>query len=104
MDENRTSQLLGSVYTQMSLASMNDPSKETGRMMSDLNTQVLTSDGFKPLSKEERDKAARIAAESGFSFDGYQVVRREFFSHKFDLEDQGPRSSWGVKHADSPAF
>ena len=47
-------------------------------------TQILTGEGFKPLSKQEREEAARIAAEAGFSFDGYQVVRREFFSHKFD--------------------
>lgn len=46
--------------------------------------QILTGEGFKPLSKEERDEAARIAAEAGFNFEGYQVVRREFFSHKFD--------------------
>ena len=48
------------------------------------DTQVLTQTGFKPLTKEERAEAARIAEEAGFSFDGYQVVRREFFSHKFD--------------------
>ena len=47
-------------------------------------TQILTGDGFKPLTHEERTEAARIAAETDFSFDGYQVVRREFFSHKFD--------------------
>ena len=46
--------------------------------------QVLTEQGFKPLSREEREEAARIAEEAEFSFDGYQVVRREFFSHKFD--------------------
>lgn len=46
-------------------------------------TQKMTSTGFKPLSKEEREEAARIALEAGFSFDGYQVVRREFFSHRF---------------------
>ncbi len=46
--------------------------------------QVLTQGGFKPLSKEEREEAARIAVEAGFSFDGYQVVRREFFSHRYD--------------------
>ena len=46
--------------------------------------QVLTQGGFKPLSKEEREEAQRIALEAGFSFDGYQVVRREFFSHKYD--------------------
>ncbi len=48
------------------------------------DAQVLTQNGFKPLSKEEREEAARIAEEAGFSFEGYQVVRREFFSHKFD--------------------
>ena len=48
------------------------------------SAQKLTQDGFKPLSKEEREEAARIAVEAGFSFDGYQVVRREFFSHRFD--------------------
>ncbi len=47
-------------------------------------TQVLTQGGFKPLSREEREEAARIALEAGFSFDGYQVVRREFFSHRYD--------------------
>ena len=47
-------------------------------------SQVLTQDGFKPLSREERAEAARIAAEASFSLDGYQVVRREFFSHKYD--------------------
>ena len=41
------------------------------------DTQVLTQGGFKPLSKEEREEAARIALEAGFSFEGYQVVRRE---------------------------
>ena len=50
----------------------------------DQDAQVLTQDGFKPLTTEEREEAARIAAEAGFSFEGYQVVRREFFSHKFD--------------------
>ena len=48
------------------------------------DAQVLTQDGFKPLTKEEREEAARIAEEASFSFEGYQVVRREFFSHKFD--------------------
>ncbi len=46
--------------------------------------QLLTQGGFKPLSREEREEAARIAFEASFSFDGYQVVRREFFSHRYD--------------------
>lgn len=45
---------------------------------------VLTPAGFKPLSKEERDEMLHSQLEIGFSLDGYQVVRREFFSHKFD--------------------
>ena len=47
-------------------------------------TQKLTESGFQPLNRQEREEAARIAIEAGFSFDGYQVVRREFFSHRFD--------------------
>ena len=46
--------------------------------------KVLTESGFKALSKEEREEAKRIALEAGFSFEGYQVVRREFFSHRYD--------------------
>lgn len=46
--------------------------------------QKLTENGFVPLSKKEREEAKRIALESGFSFEGYQVVRREFISHRFD--------------------
>ena len=48
------------------------------------NVKILTPGGFKPLSKEQREEAARVAAETGFSFEGYQVVRREFFSHKYE--------------------
>ncbi|MGN0764171.1 MAG: hypothetical protein ACI4MK_12315 [Aristaeellaceae bacterium] len=58
------------------------PTQNTDRLPD--GTQILTGEGFKPLSRQEREEAARIAAEAHFSFDGYQVVRREFFSHKFD--------------------
>lgn len=58
------------------------PHGQVAAMVQD--AQVLTQTGFKPLTREERAEAARIAEEAGFSFDGYQVVRREFFSHKFD--------------------
>ena len=44
---------------------------------------LQTGEGFKPLSRQEREEAARAAA-ANFSFDGYQVVRREFTSHRFD--------------------
>ena len=36
------------------------------------------------LSREEQLEARRLAEEANFSFDGYQVVRREFISHRFD--------------------
>lgn len=36
------------------------------------------------LSREEQLEAKRLAEESNFSFEGYQVVRREFISHRFD--------------------
>jgi len=40
--------------------------------------------GFKPLTKEEREEAARVKAQEGFSWAGYQVIHKELFSHKFD--------------------
>ena len=36
------------------------------------------------LSREEQLEAKRLAEEANFSFEGYQVVRREFISHSFD--------------------
>lgn len=36
------------------------------------------------LSREEQLEARRLAEESSFSYAGYQVVRREFISHRFD--------------------
>lgn len=48
--------------------------------------QVLTQNGFKPLSREERAEAARIAAEAGFSFDGYtsmQIVMQRMKPRQF---------------------
>ncbi len=42
------------------------------------------SSGISALSREERQEAKRLAEEANFSFEGYQVVRREFISHRFD--------------------
>lgn len=36
------------------------------------------------LSRAERLEAQRLAEEANFSFEGYQVVRREFISHRYD--------------------
>lgn len=36
------------------------------------------------LSREEQLEARRLSEESNFSYAGYQVVRREFISHRFD--------------------
>ena len=40
--------------------------------------------GMGGLTREERQEAQRLAEEANFSFVGYQVVRREFISHRFD--------------------
>ena len=40
--------------------------------------------GAGTLTREERQEAKRLAEEASFSFAGYQVVRREFISHRFD--------------------
>ena len=40
--------------------------------------------GIGGLSREERQEAKRLAEEANFNFTGYQVVRREFISHRFD--------------------
>ena len=36
------------------------------------------------LSRTERQEAKRLVEEASFSYSGYQVVRREFISHRFD--------------------
>ena len=36
------------------------------------------------LSRAERFEARRLELQSNFSFEGFQVVRREFISHQFD--------------------
>ena len=36
------------------------------------------------LSRDEKIEAKRLALQANFSFEGYQVVRREFISHQFD--------------------
>ena len=40
--------------------------------------------GLGGLTREERQEAKRLTEEANFSFAGYQVVRREFISHRFD--------------------
>lgn len=40
--------------------------------------------GVVGLTREERMEAKRLAEEANFSFSGYQVVRKEFISHRFD--------------------
>ncbi len=44
----------------------------------------LTTQMQNGLSREERMEAKRLYEEANFSFAGYQVVRREFTSHRFD--------------------
>ena len=48
----------------------------------------MTQPGTAPmpggLTRQERLEAKRLTEEANFSFAGYQVVRREFISHRFD--------------------
>ncbi len=44
----------------------------------------VTVPSVSTLTREERQEAKRLAEEANFSFDGYQVVRREFISHIYD--------------------
>lgn len=44
----------------------------------------LTPGGFKPLSKREQIEASAAALQANLNLNEYVVVRREFFSHKFD--------------------
>ena len=45
---------------------------------------IVSPQAAKSLSREERQEAKRLSEEANFSFSGYQVVRREFISHRFD--------------------
>ena len=45
---------------------------------------TVTGYGPGTLTREERQEAKRLVEEASFSFVGYQVVRREFISHRFD--------------------
>ena len=50
-----------------------------------LPTQMTMQRSQAPvLSREEQLEARRLAEESNFTYAGYQVVRREFVSHRFD--------------------
>ena len=46
--------------------------------------QVMTAGGYRAMSKDEHAEAAKAVLAPNFSYEGYQVVRREFFSHSFD--------------------
>lgn len=47
-------------------------------------TGMQQNTGIGTLTREERLEAKRLMEEAQFSFTGYQVVRREFISHRFD--------------------
>lgn len=57
------------------------PQGQQGPPMPDTSQQMEWLSG---LSREEKMEAKRLAEQARFSFDGYQVVRREFISHQFD--------------------
>lgn len=49
-----------------------------------LPAQMMQRPQTSALSREEQLEARRLAEENNFSYAGYQVVRREFISHRFD--------------------
>ena len=49
--------------------------------MPDLTQQIEWLGG---LSREDKLEAKRLQIQANFSFEGFQVVRREFISHRFD--------------------
>ena len=49
-----------------------------------LSAQMSLQRSQAALTREEQLEARRLAEESNFSYAGYQVVRREFVSHRFD--------------------
>ena len=54
---------------------------QPGPAMPDTTQQMEWLSG---LSRDEKIEAKRLALQANFSFEGYQVVRREFISHQFD--------------------
>ena len=48
------------------------------------NQKRATMGMSRSLTREERMEAKRLMEEAAFTFEGYQVVRREFMSHQFD--------------------
>ena len=54
---------------------------QQGPPLTDTSQQMEWLSG---LSREEKLEAKRLAEQAMFSFEGYQVVRREFISHQFD--------------------
>lgn len=54
---------------------------QPGSGMPDTSQQMEWLSG---LSRDEKLEAKRLALQANFSFEGYQVVRREFISHQFD--------------------
>ncbi len=59
-------------------------SMPTGMQRMPYQPGVPGATGLSALTREERQEAKRLAEEANFSYAGYQVVRREFISHRFD--------------------
>ena len=57
------------------------PGQAQNPVMPDITQQMEWLNG---LSREERLEAKRLELQANFSFEGFQVVRREFTSHSFD--------------------
>ena len=60
------------------------PNSTGGSMRSPYLGTATPAPAPSALTRAERQEAKRLAEEANFSFAGYQVVRREFISHRFD--------------------
>lgn len=67
-----------------SLGRSSFPGSQTATKSSTSKPPAPTIPVVSTLSREERQEAKRIVEEANFNFSGYQVVRREFISHRFD--------------------
>ena len=76
-----TGQIDGQSHGQSPGQSTSQPTGQTQGNPPDTTQQVEWPSG---LSREEKLEAKRPALQASFSFEGYQVVRREFISHQFD--------------------
>ncbi len=60
------------------------PSQTPGQQSHPVLDTTQPVEWLSGLSREEKIEAKRLSLQASFSFEGYQIVRREFISHQFD--------------------